>query len=79
LSPEIGHAEAMPGGQSSAKPPGNATMTPTATVQTGLRTLYNLGGDWFWFFIALGAGLLLAAWTGGIAFEALVPPHGARG
>jgi len=54
-------------------------MTPTATVPTSLHRLHHAGADCILFLFAVVAGLLLAAWAGGIAFEALVPPSSARG
>jgi hypothetical protein len=46
-------------------------MTPFGTSENGLRTVYQLGGDWFWFFLAVITGLLLAAWATGLAVDAL--------
>jgi len=46
-------------------------MTFSDSDRTGLRTVYHLGGDWLWFFLAVIAGLTLAAWLGGLAAEAV--------
>ena len=46
-------------------------MTPIGTNETGLRTVYQLGGDWFWFFLVVIAGLLLAAWAAELAVDAI--------
>lgn len=54
-------------------------MTPSGTSETGLRTVYQLGGDWVWFFLAVIAGLLLAAWLGGMAVEAIPTAPGTQG
>lgn len=58
---------------------GAAAMTPSGTSETGLRTVYQLGGDWVWFFLAVIAGLLLAAWLGGMAVEAIPTAPGTQG
>ncbi len=54
-------------------------MTPTSPDETGLRTVYQLGGDWVWFFLAVIVGLLLAGWLGGLAVEAIDIMPGVKG
>lgn len=44
-----------------------------------MRTVYQLGGDWLWFFLAVVAGLLLAGWLGELAVEAIRIGPAARG
>jgi len=46
-------------------------VTPAAR---GLRTLYELGSDRFWFAGAVILGLFLASWVGNIALELLIAP-----
>ena len=54
-------------------------MTPIGPDRNGLRTVYQLGGDWLWFFLAVLVGLVLAGWLGGLAIDAIDLPPGARG
>ena len=58
---------------------GTARMIGTDSNETGLGTVYQLGGDWLWFFLAVIAGLLLAAWLGGLALDGVMIAPGARG
>lgn len=51
-------------------------VTPAAR---GLRTLYELGSDRFWFAGAVILGLFLASWVGNTALEYLIAPIPAEG
>lgn len=46
-------------------------VTPAAR---GLRTLFELGSDRFWFAGAVILGLFLASWVGNVALEYLIAP-----
>jgi hypothetical protein len=54
-------------------------MTPIGGPETGLRTVYQLGGDWVWFFLAVIAGLMLAAWVAGLTLDGLPSAPDLRG
>lgn len=41
----------------------------------GLRTLFELGSDRFWFSAAVILGLFLASWVGNLAVGSLIAPH----
>jgi hypothetical protein len=54
-------------------------MSPTVADEPCFRTVYQLGADWLWFFLVVMAGLLLAAWVGELAVEAIHVAPGASG
>jgi len=54
-------------------------MTSVGISDTGLRTVYQLGGDWFWFFLVVIAGLSFAAWAAGLAVDAVPIAPDVRG